>query len=252
MKKHIIWSVLLLAACKSGDGIVLPSVSGEAALMNACIAKPYDILPASIEIDGLRDASQNGSAGMVLDRFLDGFAAITADINVENIAKGSGLADKDPSIWGIRPLSKSSGQYVLGISQYGSETCKDFEEIIIAQGNPKAMDYLQDQRFDQSLPRNWCISAVKSVSNPHYSYSVNDKAQSLSGATLHTKTETIMKSGELYARRTSIWLSQPSFPIGVNNISKDCFGKVPQISPLIGKQGLVLRPKNAPTLIARQ
>lgn len=245
----IILVFLGLGGCKSGGGTVLPSINGEMALAKACSTKPLDIIPNPIAIHGFHDKTQNGSPGMVMERFIDGFLQIQVTISAEQIAAGAALLDKDSGIWGIRPLANMAGNYDLKVAEIGDTDCISFEEILNAQGDPKAMDYLIDNRFPDKGARNWCISSIKSDQTMEFEYSSEVSSEAYNGAHLNKNTETINRNGVLYARRISIWLSQPSFPIGVNTISKDCDGNAPNLPPLYGKSGLVLRPQNSPYLL---
>jgi hypothetical protein len=250
MNKCSLIPLFFLASCQMGGGTVLPSINGNAELLKLCQSAPKDILPsAPILVDGFYDQTQNGSAGMILPRFLDGFEFIDTNITQTQITEGNKLNYKDASVWGIRPLANYAGIYRHNIAQIGNKDCTKFEENLIAQGDPNSINFWNDNRF-ANAPRNWCIAtfAPNNTAQFHYSQSTTHKTTGTSE--LYSQSDIIYKNNEIFARKTTIWLSQPLFPVATSSTNIGCdlktLGVIPQ---LVGKNGLALRPKQAPTLL---
>ena len=244
-------SILMFNSCQSGGGRVMPSLSGNAALIAACNAMPADIIPnIAYQSDGFFDKSQNGSAGMVFGRFLEGFEYIDANITQAQINEGNAISPPNATIWGIKPLSNIVGISRMKILPFGHENCKNFEKILDEQGDINAMNFWNDSRFAQNIGRNWCIGNENDPVKSEYAYNSIENSEQTGTSYLHSKIETLSKNDIIIARRTLIWLSQPLFPIATSSTNIGCNLKTfgPQ-SDFVGTNGIALKPAQSPSLI---
>lgn len=247
-------SLFTLCACSTGGGTVLPSINGETALARACRNAEPDIIPnAPFKVQGFQDLSGIGSAGDGQNRFLEGFETIEFLVDNTALERANLLGPNDPSIWGLRPLSKISGIVNLGIVQRPHQGCDLFEEVVKSQGEPDAARFFTSTTFAPNPPRNWCINAFNYGQTAfEFSYSTNQFSSKEGESSLNQKIEILKRNGEIVARRTQIWLSRPQFPIGVVNVATGCDGSaITTPAPeFVGKNGIALVPLRAPTLIA--
>ena len=247
-------AALSLTACSTGGGRVLPSIIAESELARTCRTKALDIIPNTPFItQGFLDNSGNGTAADGISRFLEGFETIEFIVTQDAINIGANLSPTDPAIWGLRPLVNQTGIANLAIVEHPHPGCDAFEAVVKTQGEPDAARFFTYTKFAPNPPRNWCVNAFSySQSAMEFAYETNQSAVKEGDATINQKTEILRQSGQIVARRTQIWLSRPQFPIGVVNVNTDCEGRAitaPQ-PEFIGKNGIALRPKREPNLVA--
>lgn len=247
---------LTLASCSTGGGRVLPSPIAESQLARACRTKAIDIIPSTPFISqGFLDSSGNGTAADGITRFLEGFETLEFNVTSEAINDGNSVSPNDPSIWGLRPLVREIGIANLGIVQRPHPGCDAFEAVVKTQGVPDVGRFFTYSGFAANPPRNWCINAFGySQSVMEFAYETSQAVSFEAGATINQKTETLRQNGQIVARRTQIWLVRPQFPIGVTNVNTDCQGlAITAPAPeFVGKNGIALRPKREPSLVATQ
>jgi hypothetical protein len=263
MKTLAPFLLLALSACSTGGGgTVLPSPIGDAAVGRACRDALPDIIPSTpITTNSVWRSEGMGSAADALEVLRMGFERASFTATSAQIATASSLAPGDTSRWSQAPLTSQAGIVTLEVAPRGDAFCVAFEREVDGQRNssdPKAatddpMKYWTDTRYPAAPPegRNWCIAtADPSDSNAlRYDRTVASSKEGQSNVSVSLETVT-NKSGETLARRTQVWMTRPSFPIGVSSVATGCDGRtIGPIPEFFGPTGIALRAAAAPTLI---
>jgi hypothetical protein len=258
-----IFLVTFLSACSTGNGgTVLPSPIGDAAVGKACRDSLPDIIPSTPLTTGSVWRSEGlGSAADALEVLRMGFERASFTATSAQLTTAAALAAGDTSRWSLAPLSSQAGLITLEVAPRGDARCAAFEREVAGQrtsSDPKAatddpMKYWTDTRYPAAPPegRNWCIATMDQSDSSALRYDRTVTSSKEGQSNVSVSLETITNGGgQILARRTQVWMTRPSFPIGVSSVATGCDGRtIGPIPEFFGPTGIALRAATAPTLI---